>query len=163
MRFYEYKVPQLSQGNLYPLWQTIPSDFPLPDETSSASLLTISISRVLQGSLLQASWLGQRHEQRLWMAALGVTFDRVTGDAAEHTHEHSRGAEETGRKQEGYPAQRGSTRHPEPATSPWHLAYPSLSAFSLWFLPLGSVGSARQNLLLFALQGTTRRLLHPSV
>lgn len=73
------------------------------------------------------------------MAALGVTFPhgRVTGDAAEHTHEHTKKEKNTrGRKQE---AQRGSTHHPEPN----HLAFlhgtllifpMCLPAFSLWAL-----------------------------
>lgn len=73
------------------------------------------------------------------MAALGVTFPhgRVTGDAAEHTHEHTKKEKNTrGRKQE---AQRGSTHHPEPS----HLAFlhgtllifpMCLPAFSLWAL-----------------------------
>lgn len=64
------------------------------------------------------------------MAALGVTFpnDRGTGDAAEHTQEHTREAEEQRQKARGLSSTK--TQYTPfwaklPAISPWHLAYPS--------------------------------------
>lgn len=95
MRFYEYKVPQLSQGNLYHLWQrqTIPSDLSLSDETLSAGLFHQHFT-CITGSLLQASWpVGLRAP---WTKArldgsVPCPCDRVTGMVCSHPWARQRG------------------------------------------------------------------------
>lgn len=108
-------------------------------------------------SLLQA--------QRTWWGhslTESIPEQRHVLDVAKHTHKHIREAEDSGQKARGPSSTKSQVSKSHPGSSLRHLARPSYmlqACFFVCFMPVGSTGYPRQNLLLFALQKTP----HPSL
>lgn len=146
MRSFEYKVPQLSQGNLYPLFDRLSHQISPFSPCLMKHYHLVCYHQCfmcITGSLLQASWLvGLRAS---WTKAdsgwqhsvLPFPMTGAQGMLLSTPRSTLEKQKNRGRKQEDYPAQRHSTHHFGPSCLPFLrgtlLILPMcLPAFPLW-------------------------------